>query len=47
MTMREQIATAVTKALGDRRAEMTEGLFNAIVDEVEKTFTPVEHPADH
>jgi hypothetical protein len=47
MSMREQIAMAVTKALGERRAEMTAELFDAIVLEVEKTFTPTQYPADH
>ena len=47
MSMEEQVTIAVNKALGDHRAEMTDTLFNAIVAEVVKTFTPTQYPADH
>lgn len=33
-----------SKALGERRADMTDSLFNAIVSEVVAAFTPVRDP---
>ena len=47
MTMEQQVGDAVNRALGERRAEMTNELFEAIVAEVVKTFTPIDYPADH
>ena len=44
MTMEQQVSEAVTRALGEHRAEMTQTLFDAIVAEVVKSFTPVTEP---
>jgi hypothetical protein len=44
MSMEQQVREAVERALGDRRAEMTNGLLEAIVAEVVKSFTPVRDP---
>jgi hypothetical protein len=44
MSMKQQILEAVLRALDTHDADMTDSLLHAIVDEVEKTFTPTRDP---